>query len=164
MLGRLERAPHSVHGRISGTPIRGGARPRAGSARGGAVTEGSRILARVQLPLHSASDLVALDPDHPGFRDAGYRERRNRFGVVEEQGELRAFGAGILSSSGELERFREAPRLAWDLERIAATPYDPTHYQPGYYVAPSCAALLGDTAAWAAARFGGSPRQVAPAR
>lgn len=76
------------------------------------------------------------------------------FGVVEEAGELRAFGAGILSSAGELERFRQAPRLPWDLARMARTPYDPTAYQPGYFVAPSVERLLADLSQWCEERFG----------
>jgi phenylalanine-4-hydroxylase len=81
------------------------------------------------------------------------------FGVVEEDGDLRAFGAGVLSSSGELERFREGTHLPWNLERMAATPYDPTAYQPGYFVAPSTEDLLADVEAWCRGRFGAAARE-----
>lgn len=71
------------------------------------------------------------------------------FGVVEERGEPHAFGAGLLSSVGELENMRSGPiLLGWDLDRIAATPYDPTDFQPQLFVAPSFKRMLVDTAAW----------------
>lgn len=76
------------------------------------------------------------------------------FGAVAERGAPRALGAGLLSSVGEIERLAAAPLLPWDLPRMAATPYDPTAYQPGYYVAPSFARLLDDVGAWAARTFG----------
>lgn len=78
------------------------------------------------------------------------------FGAVEEGGAPRAFGAGLLSSAGELERFvaGQVPLLPLDLERIAATSYDPTDYQPRYFVAPSFARLIADVGDWARARFG----------
>jgi len=77
------------------------------------------------------------------------------FGAVEEGGEVKAFGAGLLSSSGEIARFRtEAELLPLDLERAAATDYDPTDYQPRIFVAASFRRLLDDLRGWAAARFG----------
>ena len=76
------------------------------------------------------------------------------FGAVEEAGEVKAFGAGLLSSSGELARFTsEAELLPFDLERMAESDYDPTDYQPRIYVAPSFAALIEEVSAWCAARF-----------
>ena len=71
------------------------------------------------------------------------------FGVVEQDGQLRAFGAGLLSSFGELGTFATRAELReWDLDRIAETPYDPTDYQPWIYVAPSFDRLLGDLIGW----------------
>ena len=71
------------------------------------------------------------------------------FGLVGERGETKAFGAGLLSSVGELSRFDQAPTLrGWDLDEIAATPYDPTDYQPVLFVAPSFTRMLCDTTAW----------------
>lgn len=74
------------------------------------------------------------------------------FGVVAQDGQVRGFGAGVLSSIGELQRavgVREGPkRLPWDLERIANTPYDPTDYQPQLFVAPSFRAMLDDLSRW----------------
>jgi phenylalanine-4-hydroxylase len=59
------------------------------------------------------------------------------FGVVEEQGELRAYGAGLLSSFGEIEVFRDAEVRPWDVEAMATTDYDITVYQPLLFAAPS---------------------------
>lgn len=64
------------------------------------------------------------------------------FGVVHEDGELRAYGAGILSSFGELDSFRQAEIRDWDVEAMATTPYDITHYQPVLYAAPSFAEMV----------------------
>jgi len=71
------------------------------------------------------------------------------FGLVEERGDIKAFGAGLLSSVGELERCITAPELkGWDLEQMATTPYDPTNYQQVLFVAPSFTRMLCDVTAW----------------
>lgn len=71
------------------------------------------------------------------------------FGVVREDGELKALGAGLLSSFGELGRFRtEAELVPFSVERAGATPYDPTDYQPQLFVAESTEAMLGELERW----------------
>ena len=73
------------------------------------------------------------------------------FGVVREDGGLRVIGAGLLSSFGELGRFENEEALHdWDLDVIAATPYDPTHYQRELFVAPGFDAMANDVLAWLA--------------
>ena len=52
------------------------------------------------------------------------------FGVLREQGEVRAYGAGILSSYGEIEEFRGADLRPLDILAMATQEYDITHYQP----------------------------------
>jgi phenylalanine-4-hydroxylase len=65
------------------------------------------------------------------------------FGLVREGGAVKAVGAGLLSSFGELGRFESAATLApFDLEVIARTPFDPTQYQATLFVAESEEALL----------------------
>jgi phenylalanine-4-hydroxylase len=59
------------------------------------------------------------------------------FGVVWEEGELRTYGAGLLSSYGEIEVFRDAELRPFDLDEMGRTEYDITHYQPLLYAAPS---------------------------
>lgn len=74
------------------------------------------------------------------------------YGAVEESGRVKAFGAGLLSSFGELQRFESQAELReWDLAAMAATPYDPTDYQRFIFVAPSFERLLHDVEHWARA-------------
>jgi phenylalanine-4-hydroxylase len=59
------------------------------------------------------------------------------FGVVWEDGELRTYGAGILSSFGELDAYRRAEVRDLDFATMGATTYDITHYQPVLFAARS---------------------------
>jgi len=70
------------------------------------------------------------------------------FGVVHEAGELRAYGAGLLSSYGEIEVFRDAEIRSWDLAAMATTDYDITVYQPLLYAAPSFEAIVHELGAF----------------
>ncbi len=71
------------------------------------------------------------------------------FGLVRENGQLKAVGAGLLSSFGELGRFeKEATLLPFDLDVIEQTPFDPTQYQSTLFVAPSEDALLDGLELW----------------
>ncbi|HVI00066.1 MAG TPA: hypothetical protein VM869_15220 [Enhygromyxa sp.] len=75
------------------------------------------------------------------------------FGVCEQAGELRAYGAGLLSSVGELERATDRATAGlefrrWDLEAIASCDYDTSQYQTELFVAPSFARMLDDLEAW----------------
>jgi phenylalanine-4-hydroxylase len=57
------------------------------------------------------------------------------FGVLREEGELRAYGAGILSSYGEIEEFRGADLRPLDILAMATQEYDITKYQPVLFCA-----------------------------
>jgi phenylalanine-4-hydroxylase len=59
------------------------------------------------------------------------------FGVVVEDGELRAYGAGILSSYGEIDEFRAMEHRPLDLVEMGTADYDITQYQPVLYRAES---------------------------
>ncbi|HLA10077.1 MAG TPA: phenylalanine 4-monooxygenase [Pyrinomonadaceae bacterium] len=59
------------------------------------------------------------------------------FGVLKENGEVKAYGTGLLSSSGELKEIHKAEVVQLDLERAASDTYDPTHYQKRLYCAES---------------------------
>jgi phenylalanine-4-hydroxylase len=59
------------------------------------------------------------------------------FGVLIEEGELRAYGAGILSSYGEIEEFRTMEIRALDFAEMGSVDYDITTYQPVLYRAES---------------------------
>jgi phenylalanine-4-hydroxylase len=63
------------------------------------------------------------------------------FGVLWEDGELRAYGAGILSSYGEIEEFRRMEIRPLDFAEMTTVEYDITRYQPVLYAAPSMDAL-----------------------
>ena len=59
------------------------------------------------------------------------------FGVVMEDGALKAYGAGILSSYGEIDEFRQMELRPLDLAEMGTADYDITHYQPVLYRAES---------------------------
>ncbi len=52
------------------------------------------------------------------------------FGVLRENGKIKAYGTGLLSSAGELEAMHNAELRPLDLEAAAHLKYDPTNYQP----------------------------------
>ena len=63
------------------------------------------------------------------------------FGVVREDGELKAYGAGLLSSFGEIEAFRDADIRPFDLVAMGTQPYDITRYQEVLFAADSVAEM-----------------------
>jgi phenylalanine-4-hydroxylase len=78
------------------------------------------------------------------------------FGVALEGGEIKAYGAGLLSSYGELGDLgtlsRARATLApFDLDVMAQMPYDPTDYQKVLFVAPSFDEMVRRLDAWLAA-------------
>ncbi len=67
------------------------------------------------------------------------------FGLVEEAGALRIYGAGIVSSRGESVFALDDPspnRIGFDLKRVMQTEYRIDDYQQSYFVIPSFDALL----------------------
>ena len=59
------------------------------------------------------------------------------FGVLHEDGALKTYGAGILSSPGEIEEFRGMTIKPLDLVAMGTTEYDITVYQDLLYAAES---------------------------
>ena len=52
------------------------------------------------------------------------------FGVLREDGEVRSYGAGLLSSYGEIQQVAQADLQPLDVARMGVQTYDITHYQP----------------------------------
>ena len=89
------------------------------------------------------------------------------FGVLYEKGELRAYGAGLLSSYGEIEEFRGAEIRPLDISQMGASSYDITRYQPILYAADGIEHLLDVVGGFfagcdddAPARFGAAPARA----
>jgi phenylalanine-4-hydroxylase len=71
------------------------------------------------------------------------------FGLLVEDGDTKVYGAGILSSFGELASFESRADLRpWDLDAIAHVDYDPTDYQRVLFVAPSFGRMRDDLLRW----------------
>jgi phenylalanine-4-hydroxylase len=71
------------------------------------------------------------------------------FGLIRTAHGLRVYGAGILSSGGELVHAIDSPaprRIAFDLERVLRTDYRIDRYQDTYFVIEDFDSLVGDTA------------------
>ncbi len=72
------------------------------------------------------------------------------FGLVHSEQGLRAYGAGILSSGGEIDYCLKSPqphRIAFDLERVMRTLYKIDSYQQTYFVIRNFQQLFDDTQA-----------------
>ena len=93
---------------------------------------------------------AALDADEATLREL---ERvywyTLEFGVAREGSDVKAYGAGLLSSFGELGAFESQAKLEpFDLPVIARTAYDPTSYQKVLFVAPSFAEMEKRVGGW----------------
>jgi len=70
------------------------------------------------------------------------------FGLIREAGDLKLYGAGIVSSHGESRFALDDPspnRIGFDLARVMRTPYRIDDYQQGYFVIDSFEQLLRAT-------------------
>lgn len=61
------------------------------------------------------------------------------FGLIVEDGELKLFGAGLLSSPGELDHalLPTTPRYPFEIEQVAATASAPYGYHEAYFIIDS---------------------------
>ncbi len=70
------------------------------------------------------------------------------FGVVWEDGELQTYGAGLLSSFGEIDEYRDATIRRWDhggpWVAMGQQRYDITAYQPILFAAGSFDQVVAD--------------------
>jgi phenylalanine-4-hydroxylase len=63
------------------------------------------------------------------------------FGALRENGSIKAYGTGLLSSAGEMEEMRDAELRPLDLDAASRQEYDPTHFQPILFCAESFEAM-----------------------
>ncbi len=66
------------------------------------------------------------------------------FGLIEEQGQTKVFGAGILSSTGEIPNSlfsKDVQREPFVTDVVIKTDYDPSRMQDHLFIAPSFAFL-----------------------
>ena len=63
------------------------------------------------------------------------------FGVLRENGSVKAYGTGLLSSAGEMEEMHEAELRPLEVNAASFQEYDPTHFQPILYCADSFESL-----------------------
>lgn len=63
------------------------------------------------------------------------------FGVLREDGKVKAYGTGLLSSAGELEAMHNANLRPLDLAIAARQDFDPTDFQPILFCADSFDAM-----------------------
>ncbi|MFC7669139.1 hypothetical protein ACFQT0_18620 [Hymenobacter humi] len=61
------------------------------------------------------------------------------FGLVQHEGQPRLYGAGLLSSAGEIHHCvnENTPRLVFDLATVLHTPVTGERYQNQYFVLPA---------------------------
>jgi phenylalanine-4-hydroxylase len=82
------------------------------------------------------------------------------FGVLYEHGELRAYGAGLLSSYGEIEEFRAAEIRPLDVAEMGTLDYDITKYQPILFAADGIEQLLDEVGGFFAGCDDDSPARL----
>jgi phenylalanine-4-hydroxylase len=82
------------------------------------------------------------------------------FGVVHEAGELKTYGAGILSSFGELDAFRNAEIRPLDFGAMALVDYDITRYQPVLFGARSMTEVYDELSAFLTTFSDDTPAQL----
>jgi phenylalanine-4-hydroxylase len=87
------------------------------------------------------------------------------FGLIEEGSEIKAFGAGLLSSYGELEHAfgSEVERRRFNLKEVINTKYDYSDMQPLLFVIPSYAYLKEVTREFISTFGRHADHEVAPA-
>ena len=70
------------------------------------------------------------------------------FGLVQHEGQPRLYGAGLLSSAGEIHHCVNelTPRPAFDLATVLRTPVTGTRYQDQYFVLPAWEQLADSVA------------------
>lgn len=63
------------------------------------------------------------------------------FGALRENGSVKAYGTGLLSSAGEMEEMHQVELRPLELQSASLQQYDPTHFQPVLFCADSFKAM-----------------------
>ena len=91
------------------------------------------------LQTYGQAALTTDDPEHTE-RLARLFWFTVEFGLIHEDGRLKLYGSGLISSEGEGHYALQSPeveRRPFDLERVCGTPFEIHHYQPILYVLDS---------------------------
>jgi len=115
------------------------------------------------VPLHADPDFADFLQEYGSaalVADEEHTERLARlfwytveFGLIREDGRLKVYGAGLVSSPGESRHCLVSPevqRLDFDLEAACSTPFEIDHYQPTLFVLDSFAQLRDAMRSYAA--------------
>lgn len=70
------------------------------------------------------------------------------YGLLYENGQPKAYGAGLLSSFGELEHFKNVEIVPFDIKAIEAEDYDVTQFQKKLFCAQSVGQVIEDLGAY----------------
>jgi len=72
------------------------------------------------------------------------------FGLIEEHGDTKIYGAGLLSSFGEMPHAlsREVDRRPFNIEEVVSTEYSYSDMQSKLFVIKSFDALIAETKHW----------------
>jgi phenylalanine-4-hydroxylase len=102
------------------------------------------------VPLHADPAFAEFLQDYGGAALVAGPEHTERlarlfwytveFGLIRESGQLRVYGAGLVSSPGESRHCLSSPdvvRRDFDLEVACSTPFEIDHYQPTLFVLDS---------------------------
>jgi len=113
---------------------------------GHAPALGSELLAEVYQAAGQASARTQGDAAHQFLSRVFWFTIE--FGLVGEDGEDKAYGAGLLSSFGELQEYSGALVSPWDILAMGTTEYDITTYQPLLFRADSFERMTRDLMAF----------------
>ena len=95
------------------------------------------------LQVYGEAALRARDPEHT-LRLARLVWFTVEFGLIQERGELKLYGSGLISSPEEAARALEPSQvhhLPFDLETVCETPFEIDHFQPVLFVLDDFAQL-----------------------
>ncbi len=99
---------------------------------------------RAYLGLLSELAVSRVGDEEVIYKIANFNKWVTEFGLIDELGDIKAFGAGLLSSSGELEHALGdgARRLPAEVQTMVTTPHVRAEFQAQYFVIESFDSLV----------------------